>query len=509
MDVLYHIRLGKARLKGENNFLYTLEYYILWCYNIDIILRAHGRGLMSFVEIGEMKKQNEYISLVKSRVLGTNKKAFVYTLGCQQNEADSEKIAGMLVSMGYTMTENEQEADILIVNTCAIREHAERRALSIIGRFKHYKAKNPDIIIGVCGCMTAQEHRREHFKRSYHYVNFTFGTGALHRLPEFVYNALAGGKRYFDIDKTTPEIAEGLPSNRASTYRAWVSIMYGCNNFCTYCIVPYVRGRERSREKEDILNEIKDLVARGYREITLLGQNVNSYGKDLVNKTSIAELLEDISKIEGDFWLHLMTSHPKDASDEMIEAIKKSPRTSGHFHLPLQSGSDEILKRMNRHYDLSKYLSIIDKLRDGNENITLTTDIIVGFPGESEEDFKKTIDVINKVKYDSVFSFIYSPRKGTPAAEMENQIPEEIKHRRYDEFCEVQNNISKEINEKMVGTVVKALVDGKSKNNTLAYTARTQGNKIVHFESDTDHTGHFVNIKITKADTFNLFGELN
>ncbi len=463
---------------------------------------------MSFVEIAEIKKQNEFISRVKEQILGTGKRAFVYTLGCQQNEADSEKIAGMLSDMGYLLTENETEADILIVNTCAIREHAERRALSIIGRFKHYKAQNPDIIIGVCGCMTAQEHRREHFKRSYHYVNFTFGTGALHRLPEFIYNSLMGGKRYFDIDKDTPEIAEGLTIKRQSTYRAWVSIMYGCNNFCTYCIVPYVRGRERSREKEDIINEIKDLVARGYREITLLGQNVNSYGKDLANKTSIAELLEEISKIEGDFWVHLMTSHPKDASDEMIEAIKKSPRTSGHFHLPLQSGSDEILKKMNRHYDLNKYLSIIEKLRQGNENITLTTDIIVGFPNETQEDFEKTLEVIRKVKYDSVFSFIYSPRKGTPAAIMENQISEEIKHLRYDEFCKVQNDISKEINEKMVGNVVRVLVDGKSKNNTSTYTSRTQGNKIVHFESDTDYTGSFVNLKITKADTFNLFGEL-
>ena len=282
----------------------------------------------NFVSLKELEIQNEYIRKTAAIISGANKKAFVFTLGCQQNEADSEKIMGMLTQMGYALTENEEEADILIVNTCAIREHAEKRALSIVGRFKHYKAKNPDIIIGVCGCMTAQEHRREHFKRSYHYVNFTFGTGALHRLPEFVYNSLMGGKRYFDKDAETPEIAENIKIERASTYRAWVSIMYGCNNFCTYCIVPYVRGRERSRKKEDVIDEIKDLVSRGYREITLLGQNVNSYGKDLEEKTNISELLSEISKIEGDFWLHLMTSHPKDASSEMIEAIKSSPRTS-------------------------------------------------------------------------------------------------------------------------------------------------------------------------------------
>ena len=462
----------------------------------------------NFVSLKELEIQNEYIRKTAAIISGANKKAFVFTLGCQQNEADSEKIMGMLTQMGYALTENEEEADVLIVNTCAIREHAEKRALSIVGRFKHYKAKNPDIIIGVCGCMTAQEHRREHFKRSYHYVNFTFGTGALHRLPEFVYNSLMGGKRYFDKDAETPEIAENIKIERASTYRAWVSIMYGCNNFCTYCIVPYVRGRERSRKKEDVIDEIKDLVSRGYREITLLGQNVNSYGKDLEEKTNISELLSEISKIEGDFWLHLMTSHPKDASSEMIEAIKSSPRTSGHFHLPLQSGSDEILKKMNRHYDLNKYLGIIKNLREGNENITLTTDIIVGFPGESESDFEKTLDVIKDVRYDSVFSFIYSPRKGTPACTMENQIPEEIKHTRYDRFCKVQNDISKEINEALIGKTVRVLVDGKSKNNDGAYTSRTQGNKIVHFESDVDYTGNFINVKITRADTFNLFGEI-
>ncbi len=463
---------------------------------------------MGFVDIKEIQKQNEFIKKTRDIILGTGKKAFIYTLGCQQNEADSEKLAGLFEKMGYTITSEEKEADALIVNTCAIREHAEKRALSIIGRFKHYKANNPNIIIGVCGCMTAQEHRREHLKRSFHYVDFTFGTGALHCLPEFVYNALTGGKRYFDIDKETPEIAEGLTSLRESTYRAWVSIMYGCNNFCTYCIVPYVRGRERSRKKEEILKEIKGLVNQGYKEITLLGQNVNSYGKDLDEKTSISDLLNDISKIEGDFWLHLMTSHPKDASNEMIETIKSSPRTSGHFHLPLQSGSDEILKRMNRHYDLNKYLGIINNLRKDNENITLTTDIIVGFPNETEEDFEKTLDVIKKVRYDSVFSFIYSPRKGTPAASMENQIPEEIKHQRYDIFCQVQNDISKEINEGYIGKTVRVLVDGKSKSNDATYTSRTQGNKIVHFESEKDYTGSFINVKITKADTFNLFGEI-
>ena len=464
--------------------------------------------MASFVDLAEMKKQSEYVEKIKLLVVGKGLKAFVYTLGCQQNEADSEKIMGTLQKMGYQITENEKEADILMVNTCAIRDHAEKRALSIIGRFKHYKAERPDIVIGVCGCMSAQEHQREKLKHSYHYVDFTFGTGALHRLPEFVYNALNKKKRYFDIDLATPEIAEGIESLRQSPYRAWVSIMYGCNNFCTYCIVPYVRGRERSRKMDDILSEIKDLVKKGYKDITLLGQNVNSYGKDLEDKTNIATLLSEISKIEGDFWIHLMTSHPKDASGEMIEAIKSSPRTSGHFHLPLQSGSDEILKKMNRHYDLERYLSIIEKLRENNEKITLTTDLIVGFPGESEEDFNKTLEVVKKVKYDSVFSFIYSPRKGTPAAAMENQIPDAEQHRRYDILCDVQNEISKEINESYIGTTQKVLVDGKSKNNEGVYTSRTQGNKIVHFECENDYTGKFKTVKITRADTFAMYGEI-
>lgn len=463
--------------------------------------------MASFVTEQEMLVQQKNIATVYSLIKGQGKKAFVYTLGCQQNEADSERIMSLLLKMGYEKTENESEADILIVNTCAIRDHAEKRALSIIGRFKHYKVARPDIIIGVCGCMTAQDHRANQIKNSYHYVDFTFGTSMLHRLGEFVLNALNKGKRAFHLDEPTPVIAEGIYPNRESTFRAWVSIMYGCNNFCTYCIVPYVRGRERSRKMRDILDEVYDLVKRGYREITLLGQNVNSYGKDLEDKPTIADLLYEINKIEGDFIIHLMTSHPKDASNEMIEAIKSSERTKKHFHLPLQSGSDQILKKMNRHYDIEKYLSIIEKLRENNPDIVLTTDIIVGFPTETEEDFQKTLDIIKRVEFDTIYSFIYSPRKGTPAYSME-QIPEEIKHERYERFCQVQNEIANKLNQKMLGKTYRVLVDGKSKSNEKMYTSRTEGNKIVHFESDIDYTGQFVNVKITRADTFNLFGEI-
>ena len=463
---------------------------------------------MSFVSIEEMNKQRLFIDNVRTLISGKELKACVFTLGCQQNEADSERMRGILKSLGYEITYKEEEADLLLVNTCAIREHAERRALSIVGRYKHYKTKNPDLIIGVCGCMTAQEHRIAHFKRSYHYVDFVFGTGTMYRLPEYVSNALNKGKRLFTVDPQTPEIAEGLPVVRESGYKAWVSIMYGCNNFCTYCIVPYVRGRERSRKMEDILEEIKALAKEGYRDITLLGQNVNSYGKDLENKPTIADLLNEIGKIDGDFLIHLMTSHPKDASDEMIEALKNNPHCANCFHLPLQSGSDAILKKMNRHYDTEKYLSIIDKLREGREDTVLTTDIIVGFPGETEEDFEKTIEIIKKVKYDSIFSFIYSRRKGTPADKMEDHISEEIKHVRYDRLCQVQNEISYELNAKYLNRTVRVLVDGKSKNNESVYTSRTEGGKIVHFQCDTDYTGQFITVKIIKTDTFALYGEI-
>lgn len=459
-----------------------------------------------FVSTEELAEQQRYKCLVRELVDGRNLKAFVYTLGCQQNEADSERIRGVLREMGYTITEIEEEADFLLVNTCAIREHAERRALSIVGRFKHYKAKNPNIVIGVCGCMTAQEHRSNQIKHSYHYVDFAFGTSLMHRLPEFIYNALDGGKRRFFLDEEKPPIAESMAIERESTYKAWVSIMYGCNNFCTYCIVPYVRGRERSRKMEDILAEVGDLAARGYRDITLLGQNVNSYGKDLEEKATIADLLNEISKIEGDFMIHLMTSHPKDASSEMIDALANNTHATKHFHLPLQSGSDAILKKMNRHYDKSRYLSIVDELRAKIKDVTFTTDIIVGFPGETEEDFLQTMEIVKRVRFDSIFSFIYSPRKGTPAAEME-QVPDEIKHERYDRLCNLQNEIANEINQSLVGKVIRVLVDGRSKNNENVYTSRTEGNKIVHFQCEKDFTGEFINVKITKADTFALYGE--
>ena len=462
----------------------------------------------NFVNTDELENQKVISEQVKKLTFGKSFKALVLTLGCQQNEADSEVIRGILKSLGYFITYDDKDADVIIINTCAVREHAESRALSIIGRYKHNKIKNPDMILGVCGCMTSQSHRTEQIKHSYPYVDFVFGTGSAYRLPEFILNVLSGGKRMFLTELERPQIAEGLPVVRESGYRAWVSIMYGCNNFCTYCIVPYVRGRERSRKPEDILREVKSLVDDGYRDITLLGQNVNSYGKDLDGTSTVAYLVNEISKMDGDFYLHLMTSHPKDASCEMIEAVTSSKKSRGGFHLPLQSGSDEILKRMNRKYDTERYLSIINGLRSKNKDIVLTTDIIVGFPGETEEDFQKTLDILEKIKFDSIFAFIFSPRKGTPAYDMENQISDEIKHERFDRLNKLQNSISLEKNLSYVGKAVRVLVDGKSKNNESTYSSRTSGNKIVHFESDKDYTGQFINVKITRADTFALYGEI-
>ncbi len=460
-----------------------------------------------FVTAEEIALQAQFSKKVLGLISDKNFKAHIITLGCQQNEADSERIGGALKSLGYEITDNDAEADMIIINTCAIREHAERRALSFIGRYKHAKAKNPDMILAVCGCMMAQEHRMKQVI-TFPYVDFAFGTGSMHRLPEFIYNALTKGKRKFVKDPDKIPICEDIPVLRKSGYKAWVSIMYGCNNFCTYCIVPYVRGRERSRLPESIIAEVRELVSNGYRDITLLGQNVNSYGKDLEGKPTIAYLINEISKLEGDFWLHLMTSHPKDATTEMIDAISNSKYCANCFHLPLQSGSDRILKRMNRHYDMERYYSIVKELKEKNEGISLTTDIIVGFPGETEEDFEKTLDAIRNVEYDSIYSFMFSPRKGTPAYEMEDQVPEEIKKERFERLVELQNSISRKFNENVVGKTVKVLVDGKSKNDENVYMSRTENNRIVHFSSDTDYTGQFINVKITRGDTFALYGEI-
>ena len=459
----------------------------------------------------EMQAQREYVEKVNILNQGADKYAFVQTFGCQQNEADSEKIAGMCVAMGYKITYTPENADLIMVNTCAVREHAEQKALSIIGQYKHLKSARPEILIGVCGCMVTQEHRKESIKHSYPYVDFVLGTSSLHRLPELVFKKLEQGKRLYCPEEKEYLVAEGLPIYRESTYRAWVSIMYGCNNFCTYCIVPYVRGRERSRRPEDIINEVRELVCQGYKDITLLGQNVNSYGKDAKSDNGetydFADLLSDIDKIEGDYYIRFMTSHPKDASEKLIDVIASSKHIAHQFHLPMQSGSDDILKKMNRHYDREKYLHTVEYLREKVPDITISSDIIVGFPGETDDDFEGTLEMIRRVKFDMVYSFIYSPRKDTPAAAMECQISDAVKGERMNKLLETQNAIALEKNKPLEGEKIRVLCDGPSKSNENVYSGRNEGNKIVLFSGDESDIGKFVDLKITRAETFALYGE--
>lgn len=460
----------------------------------------------------EMERQRKYIEKIyahnaEKRAEGKARLVFVQTFGCQQNEADSEHLAGYAEAMGYTVTDKPEEASLILVNTCAIREHAEKRALSIIGQYKHLKAKDPELMIGVCGCMVAQEHRKEDIKFRYPYVDFIFGTASLFRLPELLWQKIEKGKRIYCPEETEFRVAEGIPVHRESAYKAWVSVMYGCNNFCSYCIVPYVRGRERSRRKEDIYAEVEGLVREGYKDITLLGQNVNSYGKDNGDGVDFADLLRLLAGIEGDYRLHFMTSHPKDATRKLIDVMSECEHIAGHFHLPMQSGSDRILKAMNRHYDTARYLEIVDYMRQKMPNIAITSDIIVGFPGETEEDFDATLSMLRRVKFDMLYSFIYSPRKGTPAAEMEDQIPSDVQSRRFERLLAVQNEIALEQNKPLVGQTLRVLCEGVSKNNDAIYSGRTDSSKIVFFEGQACDTGNFVNIKINRAEAFALYGE--
>ena len=459
----------------------------------------------------KMTRSTDYINKVsdivsdRARALGRDLCVYVMTFGCQQNEADSEKLLGTAMAMGYKKCSAPKEADLILVNTCAIREHAELKALSSIGQFKHIKDKNPELVIGVCGCMTAQQHRCEELKHRYPYVSFTLDPSEMSMLPEILFRHFTEKKRIFPIGESKDNIGEELPVYREGKSKAWLSIMYGCNNFCTYCIVPYVRDRERSRSKEAILREARELAASGVKEITLLGQNVNSYR----GECDFSELLSEIASIDGDFLVRFITSHPKDASDELFEVMRANPKIAKQFHLPLQSGSDRILKLMNRRYDRERYMSLIEKLRSLMPDITITSDIIVGFPGETEEDFEDTLDIIRRARFDMIFSFIYSRRKGTPAAEMEGQVPRKIQNARFERLLQVQNEIAYEKNLDMVGKTYRVLCEGESKGNDSVYTARTEGNKIVHFTDPTgESAGKFVFVKITRAEPFVLHGEL-
>ena len=431
--------------------------------------------------------------------------AYVETYGCQQNEADSEKIRGYLAQSGYTIGTGAEGADVVVMNTCAIREHAEQRVFGNLGALTHTKRRHPGQKIFLCGCMAGETKVSNRIKHSYPHVDGVFSTHHLWQFPEILWNVLSKSKRQFYVEDEAGSIAEGIPQVRDNQLKAWVSIMYGCNNFCTYCIVPYVRGRERSRKKEDILAECRCLIENGTREITLLGQNVNSYGKDLPDGIDFADLLAEIAAIPGDFLIRFMTSHPRDASEKLFDTMASSPKIAKQLHLPFQSGSSRVLKAMNRHYDREVYLKKVHYAKSVMPDLVLTSDVIVGFPGETEEEFEETISLIEQVHYDSLFTFIFSPRTGTPAASMEDPTPKEEKSRRFDRLCAVQNAISEQIHESYVGKTMRCLVDGVDKD-TL--TARTEGGRLVRFAGEEALIGSYQNITITGSTTWSLTGEL-
>ncbi len=415
--------------------------------------------------------------------------SFVDTYGCQQNEADSERIRGMLLEAGYSLTDQEEGADVIVLNTCAVREHAEQRVFGNVGALTHTKRRHPGQKIFLCGCMMGQEHVVSRIKTSYHHVDGVFSTHHLWQFPSLLLQVLTTGKRVFMTQDEAGNIAEGLPVARSNGLKAWVSIMYGCNNFCSYCIVPYVRGRERSRQPEDILKEVRDLIAAGYKDITLLGQNVNSYGKDLDLNLDFADLLSSIAQLDGEFLVRFMTSHPKDASCKLFDTMARYPKIAKQFHLPFQAGNDRVLEQMNRRYTAAQYLSLIDYGRSLMPDLVFTSDVIVGFPGETEQEFEDTLKLIETVRYDALFTFIYSPRKGTPAAEYPDPVCREEKSRWFDRLVQVQNRISEEKHRAYIGKTCRVLVDGTDADKL---TARTEGGRLVRLEGPEDLIGQFV-----------------
>ena len=432
--------------------------------------------------------------------------ACVDTYGCQQNEADSERIRGFLARMGYGFTTDEARADIVILNTCAVRENAENRVYGNVGALVHTKRRKPNQTICVCGCMAQEPTVAEKLKKSFPHVSLVFGTHMLWKFPELLHTVLQTDRRLFETEDQPGAIAEGLPVLRQNQVKAWVSIMYGCNNFCTYCIVPYVRGRERSRDPELIVEEVRALAQEGYRDITLLGQNVNSYGKDLEGGIDFAGLLEQLCQIPGDFHLRFMTSHPKDAGGRLFDVMAKNPKIAPHLHLPFQSGSSRVLHAMNRGYTREQYLGLIAALRARIPDIVLTSDVIVGFPGETQEEFEETLSLVRAVRFDALFTFIFSPRTGTPAAKLPDPMPMERKKENFQRLLEVQNEISAERHRAYIGKTLLCLIDGKDEKGNL--TARTAGNRLVHLPGASAPMGQRRPVTVTDATTWALIGEL-
>ena len=453
----------------------------------------------------EIKLQKEYINKVKRMNQDKGLTYYILTMGCSLNENDSEKICGMLEEMNYSRTENPANANVIVFNTCCIRENAEDKLFGKLGEMKKFKNNN-NAIIAIGGCMMQEKHVLEKIHQSYPYVDILFGTHTLHKLPQDIYQTLEKQKKVEDILDIDGKIYEGLPIKRSDNIKAQVTIMYGCNNFCSYCIVPYVRGRERSRKPEDILDEVEKLAQDGYKEVMLLGQNVNSYNGG--ENYNFANLLIDINKIKGIEKIRFISPHPKDFTDDVIDAIANCKKVCKTLHLPLQSGSTNVLKAMNRKYTKEQYLNLVQKIKDKIPNVTLTTDIIVGFPGETEEDFEDTLDVVKKVNFEQVFMFIYSRRVGTVADKMENQIPEEIKHKRFNRLKGIVESQIEENNNQYVGTIQKILIEGTSKTNENTLTGRTDSNKIVVIEADKKNIGKMIKVKITENCMWYLKGEI-
>lgn len=460
---------------------------------------------------GELQKQKEYTALaaeiLSSMYPAEKPKAYVHTYGCQGNVADGERLQGMLRDIGYDFTNTAEDADLVLYNTCAIREHAEDRVFGNVGALKPIKKQKPNLIIALCGCMMQQQSVADKIKNSYSFVDLVFGTHNIHKLPEFIYRRLSSGKRVIDITNSDGVIAEGLPLKRDGSFKAWIPIMYGCNNFCSYCIVPYVRGRERSRDFDDVITEVKHVVSQGYKEITLLGQNVNSYNKDLEKDKQFPALLKAISEIEGDFIIRFMTSHPRDCTKELLDVMASSDKIAKHLHLPFQSGNDRVLKEMNRHYDREKYLSLIDYAYSVMPELSITSDVIVGFPGETYEEFQDTLSLIEQVKYTSLFTFIFSPRPGTKAYDMPDPISREEKGKWFKQLTDLQESIAAKRTASMLGKTYRVLVEEKAKDEGML-SGRTQGNVIIEFSGDESLIGSFINVTVTNPRTWIVYGEI-
>ncbi len=457
----------------------------------------------------ELARQREFEEKIRRMFEGreAHPVACVDTFGCQQNVADGQKLMGMLRECGFTFTSEAGEADLVILNTCAIREHAEQRVFGNLGALTHSKRENPEQVICLCGCMAQEERVSRRVKESYRHVDLVFGPQALWKFPELLWQVYETKKRVFSVDDEHGTIAEGIPVVRERGVKAWVSIMYGCNNFCSYCIVPYVRGRERSRDPECVLREVRELVEAGYKDITLLGQNVNSYGNDLHIGYDFSDLLSDIDKIPGDYLIRFMSSHPKDATYKLFDTMARCPHVAKQLHLPVQSGNDRVLREMNRRYTREQYLDLVRYAKEKMPGLVLTSDIIIGFPGETEEEAMDTVSLVEEVGYDALFTFIYSPRPGTKAAAMPDPAPRSEKQKWFDKLCQAQNAISASLHAAYIGKTLRVLVDGRSDDGDYPLAGRTEGNRLVRLKGDEDLMGQFINVKITDSNTWALYGQ--